>query len=169
MAAADVVKAQAHKLKTFLLEKWRAFREESPYFQAKFALVGIWIVVSLLTILVVKPAVIPFVIEQQTYSFGLGTRTALNITNVDGGDLDEAVVEITGTLTEFDGRKTSGVWRTKKLIIVEGLKSTFGMELFRNDKGESPNTQVQIENVIIFDDGDQVFAGPPTAATKAKR
>ena len=169
MAAADLVKENADKAKTFVLEKWRDFREESPYLQAKFALVGAWIVVAVVTIAMVKPAIIPFVVEQQTYSFGLATRTSLNILNVDGGDLDEAVVEITGTLTDFDGRRTSGVWRTKQVIIAEGPKSTFGMDQFSNDKGEVPNAQVQIDNVRILDDGDEVFAGPPSAPTKGRR
>ncbi len=169
MAAADLVTTNLNKAKTFALEKWRDFREESPYFQAKFALVGIWVVVGIVTIAVVPPDTIPFVIEQQTYSFGLGTRTSLNILNVDGGDLDEAVVEVSGTLTDFDGKKTSGVWRTKQLVIAEGPKTTLGMDQFKNDKGEIPNAQMQIANVRILDDGDEVFAGAPTAPTKAKR
>ena len=171
MAAADLVKTvqgSALKAKGFALEKWRDFREESPYFQAKFALVGAWLVISVLTIAIVPPDTIPFVVEQQTYSFGLGTRTSLNILNVDGGDLDEAVVEVTGTLTDFDGKKTAGMWRTKQLIIAEGPKTTLGMDQFTNDKGEIPNAQVQIDLVRILDDGDEVFVGPPTAPLKKR-
>jgi len=92
----------------------------------------------------------------------------LLILNVDGGDLDEAVIEISGTLTDFDGRKTVGVWRTKQIILAEGPKATFDMETFTNDKGEVPNAQVHIDNVRILDDGDEVFAGPPTVPTKKR-
>lgn len=171
MAATDLVttlKDNARKVKTFALEKWRDFREESPYFQAKFALVGAWILVSVVTIAVVRPDTIPFVVEQQTHSFGLSTRTTLLILNVDGGDLDEAVVEIGGTLTDFDGKKTMGIWRTKQVVLAEGLKATFEMDTFANDKGEVPNAQVQIDNVRVFDDGNEVFRGPAAIPTRKR-
>jgi len=53
-------------------------------------------------------------------------------------------------------------------VIPEGPKTTLGMDMFTNDKGEIPNTQVQIDNVRILDDGDEVFAGPPTVPTKKR-
>lgn len=169
MAAADTVKAFAHKAQTFVLSKWRDFREESPYFQAKFALVGAWVVVSLFTVAIVPPPTIPFVVEQQVFSFGLSQKTALLIFNADGGDLDAAVVEITGTVTDYAGRKTSGTWRTKPVIIAEGLKTTLSTESFSNDKGENPAYEINVENVRILDDGDEVYNGPPSAPTKPER
>lgn len=170
MAAVDVVRSGVTKVGTAVSDRWRDFREESPYFQAKVGLVAAWILVSIVTIVVVPPPTIPFVVEQQASSFGLSTKTTLIVFNADGGDLVNATVEVTGTVTEFDGKKTPGTFRTKPIAIAEGLKTTLSTESFSNGKGEHPGYQIHIDRVVIRDDDqDVVYDGPADEAAKRAR
>jgi hypothetical protein len=170
MAGVDVVRSAVAKGGTLVADRWRAFREESPYFQAKVGLVAAWLVVSLVTIVVVPPPTIPFVVEQQASSFGLSTKTTLIVFNADGGDLINATVEISGTVTEFDGRTIPGSYRTKPITIVEGLKTTLSTESFFGAKGDHPGYQIHIDRVVIRDDDDEVvYDGPAGEAAKRTR
>jgi hypothetical protein len=166
MSAKDTALEKANQGREALLDRWRAFREESPYFQAKVGLVAAWLIIAVLTVLIAPPAPIDFVVEQKQLSFGLAERTTLIIFNQAGGDLDTAVVEVYGTQTDFDGRKAAGKWRTKTIAIPQGLKTTLSTESFFDDKGINPGYQLQIDRVIILDDGDEQWQGPPGAPKK---
>lgn len=161
MTARDTAVARASQGKDALLDRWRAFREESPYFQAKVGLVGAWLLVSLLTFLIAPPSPVAFFVEQRVLSFGLAEKTALVIFNRAGGDLDTAVVTVTGTQTDFDGRQASGTWATKTIAVPQGLKTTLSTESFFDGKGINPSYQLKINHVLITDDGDEVWSGPP--------
>lgn len=144
-----------------VLERWRTFREESPYFQAKVGLVAAWLLISVVTIVLVPPAPHPFLVETKMLNFGLAEKTTLIIMNQAGGDLDAGVVEVSGTMTDFDGKKTPGRWATKVIAIPQGLKTTLSTESFFDAKGLNPGYQLQIDRVVIKDDGDEVWSGPP--------
>lgn len=170
MAGVDVVRTGVAKVGSAVSDRWRAFREESPYFQAKVGLVAGWIVVSIATVLVVPPATDPFVVEQLASNFGLSTKTSLIIFNADGGDMVNATVEISGTVTEFDGRKSPGTYRTRPIAIAEGLKTTLSTESFINTNGDHPGYQMHIDRVVIRDDDqDVVYDGPAVEAVKRAR
>jgi hypothetical protein len=169
MAGVDVRSGVA-KAGTAVADRWREFREESPYFQAKVALVAAWLVVSVVTVVAVPPPTIPFVVEQQASSFGLSTKTTLIVFNADGGDLVNATVEVSGTVTEFDGKKTPGTFVTRPIVIAEGLKTTLSTEAFLNSKGEHPGYQIHIDHVVIRDeDQDVVYNGPADETSKRAR
>lgn len=166
MTAKDVALEKANALskqgKDALLDRWRAFREESPYFQAKVGLVAAWLVVAILTVLIAPPPPVEFIVEQKMINFGLAEKTTLIIFNQAGGDIDSGVVVVKGTQTDFDGKKAVGSWKTKTIPIPQGLKTTLSTESFVDEKGINPGYQLQIDTVVIYDDGDEVFSGPPT-------
>lgn len=161
-AARALARDTAGKGLAFLKERWQDFREESPYFQAKVGLVAAWIVVSVLTIAIAPPPTVPFIIQQHKVNFGLSVKTAIEIQNQDGGDIVEAIVEVRGTLTEFDGKKIPGVWRTKPITIAEGLKTTLSTESLYDQKGLHPSYQLDVQTLTIYDGDDVVFSGHPT-------
>ncbi|MDP2340732.1 MAG: hypothetical protein Q8O67_07235 [Deltaproteobacteria bacterium] len=166
-AAKETALATAGEGKELLIGRWRRFREESPYFQAKVALVLGWLVISIFTALVAPPPPETFIVETKMLNFGLAEKTTLIIFNQAGGDLDTAAVEVTGTMTDFDGKKTPGKWATKVIAIPQGLKTTLSTESFFDAKGVNPGYQLLIDVVVIKDDGDEVWRGPPrTAAAK---
>jgi len=170
MAGVDVVRSGVAKAGTAVADRWREFREASPYFQAKVGLVAAWVVVGVVTVVVVPPPTTPFVVEQQVSSFGLSTRTTLIVFNADGGDLVNATVEVKSTVTEFDGKKTPGTFVTRPIVIAEGLKTTLSTEAFLNSKGERPGYQIHIDHVVIRDDDhDVVYDGPADEASKRLR
>lgn len=166
MTAKDAALIKANQGKEALLDRWRAFREESPYFQAKFGLVAAWLLIAVLTILIAPPAPIDFIVEQKMINFGLAEKTTLIIFNQAGGDIDTGVVEVKGTQTDFDGKKAAGTWKTKPIPIPQGLKTTLSTESLFDDKGINPGYQLQIDHVVIYDDGDETWSGVPGAAKK---
>ncbi len=166
MSVKETALETAQQGKALLLDRWRGFREESPYFQAKVGLVAAWVVVSLLTLLLVPPTRATFVVEQKMINFGLAEKTTLIIANQKGGDLTRGVVEVTGTMIDFDGKKTPGRWATKVIAIPQGLKTTLATESFFDAKGGCPGYQLEIEQVVIKDDGDEVWSGPPRSGAK---
>jgi hypothetical protein len=160
MAVKDRAVAALQRSTVFGQTRWQAFREESPYFQAKVGMVVAWLAISVTTVIVAPPSPIPFIVEQKALNFGLSTKTSLIILNQDGGDLSEAVVEVTGVATEFDGHESRGTWRTRPLPVPEGLKTTLSTESFFDDKGVNPGYQLHIDRVRILDEDREVFVGP---------
>lgn len=161
MLVKDIAKEGLQQGAELARTRWQAFREESPYFQAKVALVAAWIGVSIATLLLAPPEPVPFIVEQKAINFGLATRTTLIIFNQDGGDLDEAVVEVNGVTVDFDGKQIRGRWATKPIALPEGLKTTLATESFFDGSNHTPGKQLDIDTVRILDDGDVLFAGPP--------
>jgi hypothetical protein len=153
----------------FVVDGWETFRSKSFYFQARAALVAAWVVVSLATVVLVPPTVAPFVVERRDVSFGLANRTEILIVNQDGGDLD-AVVEVTGQETDFDGKKRPpGTWATKPFPLDEGAQKTITTpELFGSDN-KSPGYQLDVTEVRLLDDGDVVWRGAPALPAPAKK
>jgi hypothetical protein len=164
-AAARVTRHTAE----YVVDGWETFRSKSFYFQARAALVAAWVVVSLTTIVLVPPSVAPFVVERRDVSFGLANRTELLVVNEDGGDLD-AVVEVTGQETDFDGRKLPpGTWATKPFSLDEGTHKTITTPELFDRAGKNPGYQLDVTEVRLLDDGDVVWRGVPTLPAPAKK
>lgn len=161
-APKDLALRTANQGKQALTDRWRAFREESPYFQAKVGLVAAWLVIAIVTTLVAPPSPIDFIVEQKMISFGLAEKTTLIIFNQNGGNLDAAVVKVDGLQTDFDGKKTPGHWESKAIAIGEGFKTTLSTESLFDAKGVNPGYQLEITRVVIDDDGDVAWSGVPT-------
>jgi hypothetical protein len=161
MPVKDIAKKGVAQGAELARTRWQAFREESPYFQAKVGLVAAWIAVSIATVVLAPPEPVPFIVEQKAISFGLATKTTLIIFNQDGGDLEEAVVEVSGVTIDFDGKQTRGRWTTKPIALPEGLKTTLATESLFDGTNHNPGYQLDIDTVRILDDGDVLFAGPP--------
>lgn len=160
MAVKDLAKVGVQRGTEFTRTRWQAFREESPYFQAKVGLIAAWIVIAVATVMIAPPSPVPFIVEQKAINFGLSTKTTLIVFNQAAGDIDTGVVEIQGTTSEFDGKQTRGSWSTKPIAIPEGLKTTLSTETFFDARGGNPAYQLEIDHVRILDDGDVVYDGP---------
>lgn len=145
----------AADVKSRLLERWGQFRAESPYFQAKVGLVGAYVVVVALTLALAPPDADPWVCREERLSFGLAFKTAVEITNVDNGDLEDVVVEVKGTGIEYDGRRVPGTWRTKPLTLVEGLKTKLLTEQLFDARGVSPPYSLEVDLVTVLDDDNE--------------
>jgi hypothetical protein len=143
---------RAGEARTWALERWSAFRAESPYFQAKVGLVAAYVVIVLLTVLLAPPKPEPWVCREERIPFGLSFKTAIEITNVTNGDLDDVTVEVRGNGIEFDGKKVPGVWQTKALDLVEGEKAKVLTEQLFDRNGANPPYSLDVETVTIFDD-----------------
>lgn len=169
MAVKDVAKKGLEHGTAFTVSRWQAFREESPYFQAKVGIVLAWVLISVATLIVAPPSPAPFIVEQKAINFGLSTRTTLIIFNQAAGDLDSAVVEVTGVTIDFDGTQTPGTWSTKPIAIPVGLKTTLASEAFFDGRGGSPGYQLEVSRVRIVDDGDELYTGPANKPVNQKR
>jgi hypothetical protein len=162
MSVKDIAKKGLAQGTELARTRTQAFREESPYFQAKVALVAAWLAISVATLVVAPPELAPFIVEQKAINFGLANKTTLIVFNQDGAELEQAVVEVSGVTVDFDGRRTRGTWATRPIALPRGLKTTLATESFFDGKGISPGYQLDINQVRILDRGDAIFAGPPT-------
>jgi hypothetical protein len=163
MAVKDALSSNATKAKLFTRERWQAFRAESPYFQAKVGMVALYVVVVLATVLLAPPSAEPWKIEQKRIPFGLAFKTAVEVTNVSNGDLEDVVIEVKGRGIEFDGREIPGTWRTKPLLLLEALPTKVQTEQLFDGKGLSPPYSLVVDTVTVFDDDNDVLirANPP--------
>lgn len=168
MAVKDALTKSAGKAKLFTRERWQAFRAESPYFQAKVGMVALYVVIVLLTILIAPPSAAPWKVEQKRIPFGLAFKTAVEITNVSNGEIEDAIIEVRGKGIEFDGRQTPGVWKTKPTLLVEGLPTKILTEQLFDSRGLSPPYSLVVDLVTIYDDDKDVLlqiSPPPPPAT----
>lgn len=147
----------ADDARVWLLDRWSRFRAESPYFQGKVGLVAAYVVVVVLTLVLAPPEAAPWICREERLSFGLAFKTAIEITNVDNGDIEDAVVEVKGVGIEYDGRKVPGTWRTKPLTLVEGLKTKVLTEQLFDARGVSPPYSLDVELVTIRDEDNAVI------------
>lgn len=169
MAVKDVLATGSNKAKQTALERWQAFRAESPYFQAKVGLVALYIVVVVATLLLAPPSPEPWRVEVKRIPFGLAFKTALELTNVSNGDLEDVVVEVRGKGIEFDGRQIPGVWRTKPMTLIEDEEQPAKIltEQLADDKGVPPPYSLVVDTVTVYDDDNEalVVLHPPPPAT----
>ena len=69
--------------------RWADFRQESPYFQGKVGLAAIYVVIVVLTIFLAPPRGDKWACTEERIPFGLAFKTALIISNLRNGDLDD--------------------------------------------------------------------------------
>lgn len=167
MAVKDVLAERARQTRALAVDRWGRFRAESPYFQAKVGLVALYLVVVAVTIALVPPDREPWSVKQERIPFGLAFKTAIEIANFDSGDLNDVVLEVRGMGIEFDGKQTPGTWRTKPMLLIEGLPTKILTEQLFDSKGLSPPYSLVVESVTVVDDDHDVLVvlrpAPPTA------
>ena len=151
MAAKDALVGKAKDARAWGLERWLAFRAESPFFQAKVALVAAYVVIVVLTLLIAPPRGGKWTAQQDRLPFGLAFKTALIVTNLRNGDLDDVVVEVSGKGIEFDGKQVPGVWHTKPLSMPEQLKTQILPEQLYDDRGINPPYSLVIDSARVLD------------------
>jgi hypothetical protein len=144
-------------------QRWRDFREESPYFQAKVALVVGYLLIVVATIVVAPPEPIEWVVRSRNVDTGLGTRTALLVINQDAGDQRRVRLEVIGAAVNADGQRRAGVWRSEPFDLAEGEQ----LQLQPEDVFDSDHRPPGAREVLALDqfrilqlDGDAEFTGP---------
>jgi hypothetical protein len=159
----DAALRTAKKSQEWAKGRWGDFRQESPYFQAKVWLVVGYVGVVILTLLIAPPEGDHWVVKQERINFGLTFKTAVAITNVDNGDVEDAVVEVRGKGIEFDGKEIPGTWSTKKITLVEDTTTKVFSEQLSDKNGGIPPYTLQVDYVrILDDDGDVLFEVAPS-------
>ena len=153
------------KSRDWAVDRWGAFRAESPYFQAKVGMVAAYLLVVALTVLLAPPSSAPWDAKQQRIDFGAAFKTVLEITNADNGELEDVVIEVNGTGLEFDGRKVPGQWSTRPMTLIEGLPTKILTEQLYDKNGLNPPYSLVIETVTVRDDDNEVLVTlhPPVA------
>lgn len=139
-----------------LLARWRQFRTESPYFQAKVGLTALYIAVVVLTVIVAPPAVAPWVCREERIDFGLSFKTAIEITNVSNGELDDIVVEVHGKAVEYNGAKVPGQWSSKPVSLPEGERVRLLAERLTDAQGVVAPGALETERVVLKHKGDKI-------------
>ncbi len=152
MASRAALTVRAKDAGAWARGRYQAFRDQSPYFQAKVGLAAAYVVVVLLTVLVAPPRGAVWQASQQRINFGLAFKTAITITNLRAGDLEDVVVEVKGTGIEFDGKKDPGTWRTKPLDMPEGKELQILTEQLFDDRGVNPPYSLVVDTVRVVDD-----------------
>lgn len=95
----------------WMQDRWEDFRARSGFYQARVLLVVAYAVIVVGTLILAPPPTPSFAVAVESVDFGLSTRTRIKIQNLDLGDLENAVLEVHGVVTEFDGSTTRGVWK----------------------------------------------------------
>ena len=169
MAVKDVLVEHARRARVWTVDRWGAFRAESPYFQGKVGLVALYLVVVSLTILLVPPDGEPWAAKQERISFGLAFKTALEVSNFDSGNLEDVVLEVRGKGIEFDGKEIPGIWRTKPMLLIEGRPTKILTEQLFSDIGLNPPYSLVVDTITVIDDDKDVLVvlHPTTAAERA--
>lgn len=167
--AREATRDTALKAQILVRDRWRDFRATSIYFQLRVLLVAAWVGVSGVTLTLAPPPVLPFLVERRDVSFGAAERTEVLVVNQNGGDLDEAVVEVQGSERDLDGKAlSSGTWTTKPFALPQGTKRTIATTDLFDPQGRSPHYQLEITRLRLLDDGDVVWSGVPGPRTDTK-
>lgn len=154
MAAKDSINSVLEHSGEWARDRWGAFRKESPYFQARVWLIVGYVAIVVATVWLAPPEGEHWRVKAERLGFGLSFKTVIAVTNVDNGEIDDAVVEVRGEGVEFDGRKVPGVWRTKPLRLPEEVEVTVVTEHLFDAKGVPPPYALSVTSVSIIDDGD---------------
>ncbi len=161
MAAKDSINSVLEHSGEWARDRWGAFRKESPYFQARVWLILGYVAIVAATLWLAPPEGEHWRVKAERLGFGLAFKTAIVVTNVDNGDLDQVVVEVRGEGVEFDGRKVPGVWRTKPLQLPEEAEVTILTEQLFDAKGVPPPYALSVTSVSVIDDGEVLTTVTP--------
>lgn len=151
--------------KAFALRQMEEFKGRGPFFQAKAAVIAVYVVIVLLTLALAPPGTAAWSVAQTRLSFGLSFKTAVVVSNLDNGDLEDVVVVVTGKGIEFDGKERPGTWRTKTMTLPEGLPTKIVSEQLFDERGQNPPYALVVSRVSVLDGTDVLMEMPvPPAA-----
>lgn len=157
----------AEKGKGATQEMWVEFRRDSVFRQVKVLLCVVYAAVALLTLLLAPPAGVTFRASSGSLTWGMGKRTYLELENYDEGSLENAIVEVFGSTTSFDGTQKHGAWTVALPQLDEGDKVRFWPDQMRAADATAPGNDLQIDRIRIIDaedPADVLLAMPVTRA-----
>jgi hypothetical protein len=146
-------------LKEWSEHRWHEFRENTIYFQIKAGLVIAYVAVAIFSIIIAIPSEAEYRVYVGGLTWGTGVRTYLDVHNDKLGTLNEVVLEVRGTVTEFDGKKRTGPWRKKVRRIGEGDVERVWPEDLLDAEHKPAGSNLAITRVIVYsaDDKTEVF------------
>lgn len=165
----EKLRALATKAEVFARERWRDFRENSVYFQLKAGLVVGYAVIVVATLVLAPPAAPSYKLRVETLEWGLGQRTMLELQNLKLGTLSGHIIEVQGTVVEFDGKAKSGTWRAPLRRLSEGDSEKLSPEKLLSAKNVPAGDNLTITRVRVYpkDDPDRVVVdGVPETAPR---
>ena len=151
MAMRDVLENSAHWATRWSVDRVRAFRATSRYFQGKVALVALYLVIVVFTVALTPPPSKPWHVTQELIPFGLAFRTAIDIASLDEGDLD-VVLDVRGRGIDPDGSEVTGTWPSKPMRLIEGKHKKVLTEQLFDPHGHSPPYSLLVDTVTVLDD-----------------
>ncbi len=155
------------KIQAGARDRWQDLRDRSGFYQARVALLALYIVVVVLTVIIAPPRAADFELTWDKVPFGLAEVSFVEIANNDLGSKEDLQVEVRGTATEFDGRKTEGKWSGPLASLPEGERTRVKPQDLKDKRGYRAPNEIDIQYVVVRDkDGDIVLKGTPKRKSK---
>lgn len=158
-------KALAERGRVIAREAWIDFRRNSLYFQAKAGLVVAYIGIVLATLILAPPSPPTFGAVTGSVPWGVGKRTFIDLDNYDVGNLKDVIVEVHGTVIEFDGKESRGPWRMRLARLSEGDTVRVWPEKLLSDNNRPAGDNLDVSRVRIYpadDPSDILVDAAPT-------
>lgn len=161
MAGLDLVKQRVSHSGEWVQDRWGEFRARSGFYQARVAVVLAYVLVVVATVLLAPPAPPTFQIKVGQVPWGFSQRTYVDVTNLDLGDVEEGQIEVHGRVLEFDGKESRGPWFFPVKLLKEGEQVRVWPEALFDRKKRPAGNNLQVERVILREDGDVLFDHVP--------
>lgn len=158
----------AEKSKGATQEMWVDFRRNTIYLQLKVGLAVAYALVAVLTLVLAPPAALSFRASTGSLAWGVGKRTYLELENRDEGSLENAIVEVHGSMVSFDGTQKQGTWTVALPQLDEGEKVRFWPEQMRAPDATPAGDNLQIDRIRIVDAEDPTDVLIALPVTRAK-
>jgi hypothetical protein len=146
----EKVRALAKRAETIARASWRDFRENSVYLQLKVGLAISYGVLVVTTCALAPPAAPSSEVRLSTIPWGVADRTGVELQNYSLGTLSGHVVELHGSVLEFDGKTRSGPWRGPLPRLGEGAFVTIWPEMVFDDAGKPADNGLTLTRVRVY-------------------
>lgn len=168
---ADDESVQA-RMKAAVVARWEDLRERSVFYQARLAIIVLYALVVLLTVIIAPPRVDDVEFKWGKVAFGASYKSYIEITNNDLGNIRDVVVEISGSGLEFDGKRKNQVWATTVRTLSEGKTTRLEHTAFKDAKERKypAPADIDVTYVTLKDaDGDVIAGAKPKPSKKGAR
>jgi hypothetical protein len=156
MAGFDKEKLQelAERAKEWAQLTWAEFRRNSVFYQLRVGLVVGYVGIVLATLLLAPPSPPTYKLLAGSVPWGVGQRTYLDVDNLELGTLKKIVIEVHGSVMEFDGKVKNGPWKVSVSRLSEGdTRRVWPEQLIGPDQKPAGNN-LRITRVVIYEEGD---------------
>ena len=165
VAKAESIGTRVHSA---LKARWSDLRARSVFYQARVALLAVYALVVITTLIVAPPLVEDFEMSWDQVSFGASSVTYVDFQNNDLGTLKDVTVEVRGEGVEFDGRRKKNVWTGVIRKLPEGDRTQIKPEMLKDSAGYRAPNHIDVTFVSLKSKSGKVIAQgvPPRKKTK---